>query len=245
MKLALVQTKRIKELAQLGEVVDELYTITADLVLMPENWVAEVLKDPLDVLSKFPPFKLLVPGAFYVADGGEVYSRSYLLAGGKIVDYCEKLFPSSATDEDRRVKSGRKLCSTELDWAKVGVVICVDLMMPEIARKYALGGVNIILNPANITADRIWLWKSVVLTRAFENHIYVAFANNTNAMYPDGRLVKGGSAAASPNGYIVGEMGEEEGVLYVELNYEEIEYARRRRRFLEKIREFNEASLRL
>ncbi|MFB6490711.1 MAG: carbon-nitrogen hydrolase family protein [Thermoproteus sp. AZ2] len=244
MRLALVQVKKWSEDRR---VVDLLSTISADVVLLPENWRKGVAREEelFKFFSSLPDFELLVPGAFYVASGGETRSRAYVLRRGRVVDYCEKLFPSFAVGEAASVRPGNKLCAQRLGWAYVGVLICVDIVFPELARLYAVRGVNVLLNPANITADRIPLWRSIILARAFENHAYVAFANNVGGLYADGRPVLGGSAAASPNGHIIAEGGDMEGVVYASLNEEEVEYARRRRRYLEYLSSFNSSSVQL
>lgn len=244
MLLSLVQTRKG---AGYLEVRDVLSSISADVVLLPENWSAEVTREEelLEFFSILPKFPVIVPGAFYVKSGDKIKSRSYVLKDGEVLDYCEKIFPSYAVGEAERVSPGDKLCTAQHGWLKIGVLICVDLVLPELARLYALRGVNLLLNPANISRDRIPLWRSLAAARAFENHMYVAFANNIGGVYADGRIVSGGSAVATPNGYLLLEMDERAGFALARLVEDEVEYARARRRYVDSASRFNFSSLRL
>ncbi|MEL9991067.1 MAG: carbon-nitrogen hydrolase family protein [Thermoproteus sp.] len=244
MLLALVQTNRGASYFEVREV---LSSISADVVLLPENWNAEITREEelLRFFSTLPKFPIVVPGAFYVKDGDKIKSRSYILRDGEVLDYCEKIFPSYAVGEAERISPGNKLCAAQYGWLKIGVLICVDLLFPELARFYALRGVNLLLNPANISRDRIPLWRSLALARAFENHMYVAFANNVGGTYADGRTVSGGSVVATPNGYILLEMDERAGFALARLVEDEVEYARTRRRYVDLASRFSSSSLRL
>lgn len=231
MKLALVQHKRVKGVEEnIRRAVDNLSTVSADIVLLPEYWLGVEPVDPVDVVNKLPDLPLLIPGAFLTREG---LTRSYVMSKGEVVGVCDKMFPSKATGERGFVKAGGRTCVIPYQGVKLSVVICVDLAYPELARYYAMRGVDVLLNPANITVDRIPTWRSLVVARAFENHMYVAFANNTGTAYADGREVRGCSTAVNPHGEIVLSAGEEEGIYYVNLNLGEIEEARRRRGFLE------------
>lgn len=229
------------------KVIDILSTINADVVVLPENWISRVVleEELAEIFSRMPKFPILVPGAFYVKNNNVVKSKAYVLKNGTVTDFCEKIFPSHAVGESLRVSAGDKLCITEHGWLKVGVLICVDLVYPELARFYSARGVNLLLNPANITRDRVSLWRSLAVARAFENHMYVAFVNNVRAVYPDGREVDGGSSVTSPNGVIVEEMGGEEGFKLAELHKEEVDYAKARRKYVDDVKRLSYSSLRL
>lgn len=242
MLLALIQVNKNSEDKH---IIDILSTINADIVLLPENWRKGIAQehDLYKLFSALPEFELLVPGAFYVEREGILASRAYVIKRGELVDYCEKIFPSFAVGEAARVRSGRKLCLQSLGWVKVGVIICVDLAFPELSRLYALRGANLLLNPANISADRAQLWRALARARAFENHAYVGFANNVNGTYADGRPVSGGSAVADPNGDIIAEGDEREGIVLARLDSASVAFARGRRRYLEQISSFNSSEI--
>ncbi len=212
-------------------------TASADLYLFPENWAdALTAKEALTVLGAFSELGLVVAGALYIREHDRVVSRSYVLDGGRMVNYCEKMFPSRAVGEADFLSRGSKACLVERNGVVMGVAICVDLLMPEVARMYAQMGAHLLLNPANISVDRVPLWRALVTVRAFENHLYVASANNVGKRYRDGRDVDGGSAIVDPHGNVLAEAGPgREAVIEAVIHAYECVRARERRGFLDHV----------
>jgi predicted amidohydrolase len=56
----------------------------------------------------------------------------------------------------------------------LGIIICYDWRFPEVTRKLAFDGADIIINCANLVTK---LWQSVIKARAIENKTYYAVAN--------------------------------------------------------------------
>jgi len=97
-----------------------------------------------------------------------------------------------------------------------------------------LNYVDIIANPGSISVDRVQLWRSLGLVRAFENSAYFVASLGTGYKYPDGRDVLGGSFIASPNGeYVLTVDLGVEGLFNAALNRQDIDYARARRGYLD------------
>lgn len=154
---------------------------------------------------------------------------SPIIVDGELVAFSEKLNPSRSTGERLRVAPGRSLSIVKVrGLASIGVVVCVDVFYPEIVRSLALSGATIIVNPSKIPVDRIGLWRSIGVARAFENSVWLVGVNASGSSYRDGRRVEGGSFAAGPNG----ELMELRSGMTVELDLAAIEYARNRRGFL-------------
>jgi len=99
---------------------------------------------------------------------------------------------------------------------------------PELARRLALKGCQLILNPVSIPAARQDLWRALGLVRAAENPVFVAVANNTGSAYADGRIIAGGSFVAFPDGTLGAACGREEAVLRVRLEQARIAEIRQR-----------------
>ena len=175
---------------------------------------------------------MIVLGANYVVDNGLRFSRGLVLLNGTVVSMYEKIFPSYAVREIEIIDPGRQITILELNQFRLTCLICVDIFYPELIRALKIMyDINIVLNPANISIDRVNLWKCICLGRAFENHVYVITANLVNTTYPDGRLVKGHSFACSPNGELLIELPEKEHVEVVKVRIEDVKYAEERRRF--------------
>lgn len=216
--------------------------LSVDLIILPENWVG------VDVLSwgEFNEYVgllrelsgdvggLIIGGSAYVNLNGRVVNLCPIVGGEGLINYSEKIMPSRATGERLRVTGGGRLGVVDFNGWRIGCVICVDAMYPEITRALAMHGVDAIANPSSISVDRVSLWRSLGLIRAFENSAYFASAMGTGYRYPDGRDVLGGSFIASPNGEypLVVELGAE-GLYVANLNHGEVEYARVRRGYVD------------
>ncbi|MFN7106145.1 MAG: carbon-nitrogen hydrolase family protein [Pyrobaculum sp.] len=239
MRVSIGQTPRFRDfLSAVGWVLERISP--ADLLVLPEYWVGttplneEEFRQYISLLSKVAERTggVVVGGAVAIKTGGVVKNICPVVGSGGVLTYGEKIFPSAATGERERIAGGEKLALFKAGNWTVGCVVCVDLLYPELVRKIAAAGAEVVVNPASIAADRKDLWQSAGLVRAFENSIYVISAVGTGYSYPDGRPVEGGSYVASPNGEIQ-NFGSAPGIFYATLRREEVEYARARRRYLE------------
>ncbi|MCG2870373.1 MAG: carbon-nitrogen hydrolase family protein [Vulcanisaeta sp.] len=216
--------------------------LSVDLIVLPENWVGTRVLSRVEFDEYVGLLRevsgevgaLIIGGSVYVDFGNKVVSVCPMVGGDGLVNYSEKIMPSRATGERGRVSNGERLGVVELGGWKVGCVICVDVMYPEITRALALNYVDIIANPGSISVDRVGLWRSLGLVRAFENSAYFVASLGTGYKYPDGRDVLGGSFIASPNGeYVLTVDLGVEGLFSAALNHQDLDYARARRGYLD------------
>jgi len=244
-RLALVQfprdvTDRAANIRRMAAYMTD--TGPADIVLLPEDWLGpriiawpDYLAVVRDLAALLPPGCLLVSGAQYTQTADGVFSRGLFLAPGREVLF-DKQFPSQAVGERGFVNPGRFFPVVEHRGVRIGAVVCVDLMYPELVRRLALSGAQVILSPANIPAGRLDLWRALGQVRAAENTVFVAMANNTGTTYEDGRVVSGGSFVARPHGYGFRSAGSGEGVFHFGLDLTEIAAARERWPYLADVR---------
>ena len=219
--------------------------LTTDLIILPENWVGTRIlseKEFNDYVKGLREISndinaLIIGGAVYVSINGRNLSICPMVNGKGLINYSEKIYPSKATGERMGISGGDRLGIVRInDWS-IGCIICVDAMYPELTRLMAKYGVDIITNPSSISVDRVHLWRSLGLVRAFENSAYFASAMGTGYKYPDGRDVLGGSFIATPNGEFVMTVNiGVEGLFTATINHNEIEYARSRRGYVDDIR---------
>ncbi len=102
------------------------------------------------------------------------------------------------------------------DETTVCPAICYDLRFPELFRRGMLAGAEVFAIGANWPATRAGHRRVLTIARAIENQAYVLGVNRAGA---DPHLeYRGGSVAVGPTGDIVGELGEAEGVLSVEID---------------------------
>ena len=96
--------------------------------------------------------------------------------GGQIVgEYCKTHIPPN---EMWQLADGGALNVIELEFGKIGVLICYDMMFPEAASVLASEGAEIILHP---TAGYGWydsIGEATLRTRANDNSVYMVTAKN-------------------------------------------------------------------
>lgn len=90
------------------------------------------------------------------------------------------------------------VAQAELDGLTVGLMICYDVEFPENVRAQALAGTDLLLVPTALMHPAEIVAESVVPVRAFENQLYIAYANRTG---PEGDFeFVGLSTLAGPDG---------------------------------------------
>ena len=247
LKVTTAQTRRFNNysdgVAWLRTKTKELST---DLMILPENWVGvkvlsnEEFNEYVDLLKELAnsTSALIIGGAVYVNINNKNVSVCPMINEKGLVNYSEKIYPSKATGERTGISNGNRLGIIKINDWYIGCIICVDAIYPELTRLMARHGIDLIANPSSISIDRVPLWRSLGLVRAFENSAYFASAMGTGYKYPDGRDVLGGSFITSPNGeFVLIVEPSIEGLFTIVLNYNEIEYARFRRGYVNDLKD--------
>jgi predicted amidohydrolase len=85
-----------------------------------------------------------------------------------------------------------------LNGFKIGLLICYDIEFPEPARLVALAGADILLIPTAQMEPYEQVAKYVIPARAYENQLYVAYANHSGS--DDGLNYIGLSSICGPDG---------------------------------------------
>ena len=219
-----------------------------DVVCLPEAWTGggdlfleekecESLLASLCQLVAENNYVLLTGGLFN-RRGRKIFDTCHIInRDGKVIGFYDKRFPSTAFNERDFCNPGKVSPVFTVNDVKIGIVICVDALYPELTRNLALNDACVIFNPSNIPENRSELWKHVSVTRAAENTVFYVFVNNTNTLYPDERMVKGHSLVTAPDVEIILEAGEEEKVFQSELDLSQIDKIRQRWRYLNDIRQ--------
>ena len=128
-------------------------------------------------------------------------------------------------DLDRRCfTQGEALQTVELGGLTVGVLICFDIEFPEAARALAARGAQLIAVPTALMAPHAWIPATLVPARAYENQVYVAYANRVGR---EGDLhYIGSSCLAGPDGRCLRAGTDEEELLVGEVDVDAIARAR-------------------
>lgn len=153
----------------------------------------------------------IVATIFEEEAAGLYYDTAYFIeADGEIVGKYRKAHPAAVQSLEKiYFRYGSHFPVFKLQGLKVGSVICYDTLFPESARCVALNGAEVIVVP--FAAPVLPVWRSMMMTRAFENGAWFA---PTNKVGPEGEWVFGGqSMIVDPTGAVAVEFDQkEEGV---------------------------------
>jgi N-carbamoylputrescine amidase len=152
--------------------------------------------------------------AFMIGPSGEIFGK-YRKTHPAAVQSLEKIY----------FRGGTRFPTWEVHGFRVGVIICYDHVFPETARCAAVNGAELILGP--FAAPAFPTWDSLMVTRAFENGVYLAPCNKVGL---EGEWVFGGrSLVVDPFGEIVARASDEtDETIVAELDRERVYQARRR-----------------
>jgi len=189
------------------------------LAVLPEMWscgydyrnMAELAKETPRVLEELQEecrkLDIVTVGSLPEFDNGTVYNTAYVIDRGDLVGSYRKLHLFSTMREDQFLGAGERSLVVETSVGKLGIAICYDLRFPELFRKLALEGAEIICLPAEWPKPRQEHWKTLLRARAIENQLFVIAANCCGVQ---GKLdFFGLSQLISPLGNIL-QMAEEE-----------------------------------
>ncbi len=113
----------------------------------------------------------------------------------------------------RGVVPGDALPVFELDFARVGVLVCYDLYFPEAARGMALAGAEVLFHPTRImNAPSEKAFEALCLARAVENVCWFAASSFAPPPPFEYGTWQARSFVADPYGAILAEVGREPGV---------------------------------
>ena len=143
------------------------------------------------------------------------------------------LFDAQGERESERMAPGSKfMAPVRAPFAVVGLGICYDLRFPEVARKAALAGAQLMLYPAAWVAGpgKVRQWKTLLAARAIENGMFVAGAGSVDARRA------GHSCVFGPDGSCLAEGGDGEELVTCTVDLEEIDRVRAATPSLEHLR---------
>ena len=195
MRVAALQTTRTPgdvraNLEELTRAAEEARAVGAELLVTPEMFVtgyavegrleelaAEEFLEPVQALARRLGLAIVLGGpeptaagvhnsAWFVDDTGEVaavYRKAHLF-----------------DDMDRRmfVAGDEPFAVVEHRGVRMALMICYDVEFPEVVRAAALSGAHLVVVPTAQMRPFEFVAESVVRTRAWENHVYVAYVNH-------------------------------------------------------------------
>jgi omega-amidase len=142
---------------------------------------------------------LLLEGA-----DGQLYNTFVLHAPeGSHTSMYQKIHLFRLMDEEKWLQPGSQLVKVPSPWGLIGLAICYDLRFPEMFRRLALEGVQMVLLPAEWPLRRIEHWKILMRARAIENQMFFSAVNTVGQIGDE--TFGGSSAIISPWGETLAE----------------------------------------
>lgn len=253
MKIALIQLE-VKEKNKTANVEQGLKLLEKavkgqDVVLLPEIWTtgyslsrleeeAEEINGPLvkrmQELAKMYACNI-VGGSIPLRYDGKIHNTSVIInKNGEILHLYSKTHLFGLFKEERFFAAGNDFSLYELDGELCGSAICYDLRFPELFRRLAMDGAKIIFVPAEWPEPRGEVWRLLAQARAVENQTYICAVNCVGTF--KGERFYGHSMLIAPTGEIIVEGGNNEEILYGEVEFDLIDKLRKRINALEDVR---------
>jgi predicted amidohydrolase len=121
----------------------------------------------------------VITGSMPEIKDGELYNTAYILQRNGKIDFYDKIHITPAEEDEWNIKGGDSLKVVETDAGKIGVLVCYDVEFPELARKLADEGMEILFVPfLTDTQNAYNRVRFCAQARAVENECFVAIAGS-------------------------------------------------------------------
>ena len=223
--------------ANVGQVVEELSLIEADLIVLPELFNTGyqfVSREEMKTLAEEIPSgktcealidlsrkKHMVIVFGLTEKAGDRFFNSAAVVGPKGFVGTYRKTHLFFEEEDIFDPGDTGFQVFDMGQAKLGVMVCFDWLFPESARILALMGGDIICHPANLVLSHC---QKAMCTRSLENGVFSITANRVGTEQRGGKeplRFTGGSQIVDNSGQIMTRLGEKEtGVLLTDIQPE-------------------------
>jgi len=214
----------------LDKVTNTIRNTNADLIVLPElpftgyyfkdrDELKTFAEDPkesktISLLVEFCREKdmFIVTGFVEKADD-KIFNSALLLGPAGIIQTYRKLHLFN-TEKLYFDPGNLPLEVSEVRGVKVGLMICFDYAIPEVARTLALRGADILCNPSNLV---LYYSQKVMPARCFENSVFAITANRFGTdKRPHGEVsFSGQSQVAGPRGDIIYQSKSDSDELFI------------------------------
>ncbi|MDG6218677.1 MAG: carbon-nitrogen hydrolase family protein [Candidatus Thermoplasmatota archaeon] len=231
-KVAIAQMDIVSEKKELNlKKADELSLIAsekgADFICLPEYFSTGSIPEKFNELAETIPGnttnklceiakknKIAIAASIIEKSKDTLYNTAVLIdSKGDLLGKQRKihLFLEEATV----VSNGKKCEVISTVNGKIGLMVCYDTIFPEVSRKLAMNGAQMIFIPANWPDPFSTQWKIALSARALDNQIWIVAANRCGK--DDTYTYFGKSMIINPYGEIVYECGNEEDLMVWEI----------------------------
>ena len=202
----------------LNKVIKTIGNTDADLIVLPElpfsgyyfkdrDELSTFAEDPDDSNIVSSLVKLCREKDLFIVTGfvekakDKIFNSALLLGAGGVIQTYRKLHLFN-TEKLYFDPGDLQLEVSDIRGINVGLMICFDYAIPEVARTLALKEADLLCNPSNLV---LYYSQKVMPTRCFENSVFAITANRFGTeKRPHGNIsFSGQSQIASPMGDVI------------------------------------------
>ena len=219
--------------AYVREALERVAAQGCKLAVLPEMWstgyaysrlreLAERTPEVLEELGRLSwEHDMVIIGSLPEPNGDKLSNTAYVLDKGRLAGKYRKMHLFSMMGEDQALIGGDSWLLAETSVGRIGVFICYDLRFPELARRLAVEGAEILVVPAEWPKPREEHWRALLKARAIENQLFLVAANCCGVQ---GKLdFFGSSLIFGPKGETLAEGGYENAELIASLDFSEMD----------------------
>ena len=213
--------------------IDEAALANADVILFPENVLASgidsityrdaalAIDSPIiaKVRQKAALRRINIIFPMIEAVSDKIFNTAVVInRDGAVVGSYRKTHEPKAVIEKMGVSLGDLFPVFELDFGKIGIMICYDVRFPEVTEILALEGAEIVFFPHVISLPSQFDWGITMRSRAMDNCVFLASSATIPLDFnlPEGALGK--TAVIGKDGAIIANSVDLPGILYTELD---------------------------
>ena len=199
---------------------------------MPEEMHPFLLR--MQNFSKENKVWIMIGSIAVTAEEGKIFNRGFVLdCSGKIISRYDKihmfdiqLSSDQVIRESAFVSPGSEASIMKTPFGLIGHSICYDLRFPDLYRKMAQGGAEMVCVPAAFmkkTGEAHW--HILNRARAIENGVFIIAPCSVGNISGGGEAY-GHSLIINPWGQVIADGGSEPGIVYAKIDLDEVVVAR-------------------
>ena len=228
----------------LSEMLPTVAAESADLLVLPELFATgyyigdqiPARAEPVDgsiaqtIAALAKAHGIAIQYGFPEADGDMIYNAAQCFGpdGARLSGHRKLAIPPGFEREHFTPGQGCTLFTFRN--VRIATLICYDAEFPETARHVASLGAELILVPTALGAQWEWVAQRMIPTRAFENGVYLAYANSAGV--ENGMAFLGQSVIATPDGQELARAGVQPEIIYGTLLLDKVSAAQSRLPYL-------------
>lgn len=237
----------------LGHVLPDIAAQKSDLLLLPELFAtgyhigdqiaarAEPADGPIarTIAALAKSYGLAIHYGFAEASGGDIFNAAQCFGpdGARLGGHRKLAIPPGFETDHFKTGKGCRLFSYR--GLRIATLICYDAEFPETARHVAAMGAELILVPTALGAQWGWVSGTMIPTRAYENGVFVAYANSAGT--ENGMQFLGQSFVAAPDGKELARAHAAPEVIYAALDRDRVAAAQSRLPYLNDLNKLHAA----